>query len=122
MEGILANSYNGLTLEAVRREPWKLHVPRKAAHRVYWAQHPNKIHMNLDHAVLNNLADDISEKGNLTEIHPEQTKQLQKLAVEIRRELGDWNRAGTDRPAYSYHGNLNNPNWKKKRRRAPARQ
>ena len=36
--------YNGLTLEAVRREPWKLHLPRKAAHRVYWAQHPKKIY------------------------------------------------------------------------------
>ena len=54
--------YNGLTLEAVRRGPWKLHLPRKAAHRVYWAQHPKKKYMNLDHAVLNNLADDISEK------------------------------------------------------------
>ena len=72
--------------------------------------------------MLNNLADDISEKRDLTEIHPEQTKELQKLAAEIRSELGDWNMEGTDRPAYSYPGNLNNPNWKKKRRRAPARQ
>ena len=52
----------------------------------------------------------------------EQTKNLQKLAAEIRLELGDWNIAGTDRPAYSYPGNLSNPNWKTKRRRAPARQ
>ena len=34
--------YNGLTLEAIRRGPWKLHLPRKAAHRVYWAQQPKK--------------------------------------------------------------------------------
>jgi hypothetical protein len=98
-----------------------LHLPRKAAHRVYWAQHPKKIHLNLDHAVLNNLADDISEKRDLTEINPEQTKELQKLAAGIRSELGDWNMEGTDRPRYSYPGNLNNPNWRKERQRAPAR-
>ena len=34
--------YNGLTLEAIRRGPWKLHLPRKAANRVYWAQQPKK--------------------------------------------------------------------------------
>jgi arylsulfatase A-like enzyme len=107
--------YNGLTLEAIRRGPWKLHLPRRAAHRVYWAQHPKKIYLNLDHAMLNNLTDDISEKRDLTEINPEQTKELQELAAEIRSELGDWNMEGMDRPAYSYPGNLNNPNWKKKR-------
>ncbi|TWU32543.1 sulfatase-like hydrolase/transferase [Novipirellula artificiosorum] len=104
--------YNGLTLEAIRRGPWKLHLPRQAAHRVYWAQHPKKTYMNLDHAVLNHLGDDISEKQDLTQSVPEQTKELQKLAAKIRLELGDWNREGTDRPEYSYPGNLNNPNWK----------
>ena len=42
-------------------------------------------------------------------------------AAEVRLELGDWNREGTDRPAFSYPGNLNNPNWRKKHGRAPAR-
>ena len=114
--------YNGLTLEAVRREPWKLHLPRKAAQRVYWAQHPKKKYMNLDHAVLNNLADDISEIRDLTEINSDQTKELQKLAAEIRSELGDWNMEGTDRPAYSSPGDLNNPNWRKERRRVRSKQ
>lgn len=103
--------YNGLTLEAVRQGPWKLHLPRQAAHRVYWAQHPKKIYLNLDQAVLNHLDDDSSEKQNLTEIHPELTKALQTLAAEIRRELGDWDRDGTDRPDFTYPGNLNAPNW-----------
>jgi hypothetical protein len=80
------------------------------------------MYLNLDHAVLNSLADDIAEKRDLTEINSEKTKELQKLAAEMRSELGDWNMEGTDRPAYSYPGNLNNPNWRKERRRAPARQ
>ena len=37
--------YNGLTLEAVRSGPWKLHLPRKSARHVYWAQQPKKIHL-----------------------------------------------------------------------------
>ena len=45
------------------------------------------------------------------EIHPEQTNELQKLVAEIRLALGDWNRNGTDRPEFTYPGNLNAPNW-----------
>lgn len=106
--------YNGLTLEAVRREPWKLHLPRQAAHCVYWAQRPMSIHWNLDHPVLNNLADDIAEKINLSATNPEQTKELQKLATEFRHELGDWNLNGTDRPVSAYPGNLNLGSTQKK--------
>jgi len=112
--------YNGLTLEAIRRGPWKLHLPRQSAHRVYWARHPKKMYLNLDRPLLNNLADDISEKRDLTKTNPEQAEELQKLAAETRRELGDWDREGTDRPESTYPGNLNMPNWKKhKKRRKP---
>jgi arylsulfatase A-like enzyme len=108
--------YNGLTLEAVRREPWKLHLPRKAANCVYWAQRPKSIHWNLDHVVLNDLADDVTEKTDQAGSNPEQARELKKLAAKVRRELGDWNMEGTDRPAFPYPGNLNNPNWRRKRR------
>ena len=36
-----------------------------------------------------------------------QVEELQKLVMETRRELGDWNRDGTDRPDFTYPGDLN---------------
>lgn len=99
--------YNGLTLEAVRSGPWKLHLPRKVANRVYWAWQPNKMYLNLDRALLHNLDDDLGEKRDLSNTHGERARRLRKLAAETRRELGDWNRDGTDRPELAYPGNLN---------------
>ena len=107
--------YNGLTLEAVRRGPWKLHLPRKAANRVYWAKKKGA-YKNLNHFVLNNLSDDIAEKRNVAEEHPEQTEALEKLAADTRLELGDWNMDGSDRPKNDYPGHLNTPNFTKKRK------
>ncbi|MEI6892162.1 MAG: sulfatase-like hydrolase/transferase [Pontiella sp.] len=107
--------YNGLTLEAVRRGPWKLHLPRKSQNLVYWAK-KRGAYKNLDHVVLNNLSDDIAEKREVSQAHPEQVDALQKLAAEMREELGDWNVDGSDRPVNAYPGNLNSPNFTKKRR------
>ncbi len=99
--------YNGLTLEAVRRGPWKLHLPRTADQRVYWARHPRKTYLNLDHPVLNHLPDDLSETKDVAARYPDQTSRLQSLADEARQELGDWNRDGTDRADFAYPGDLN---------------
>ena len=94
-------------LEAVRSGPWKLHLPRKAAQRVYWAQQPQKMYLNLDRALLNNLDEDLGEKRDLSKSNTKQAKELQKLAAEMGRELGDWNSDGLDRPKLTYPGNLN---------------
>jgi len=108
--------YNGLTLEAVRSGPWKLHLPRKAAQRVYWAQQPQKMYLNLDRALLNNLDEDLGEKRDLSATNTEQAKELQKLAAEKRRELGDWNSDGTDRPEFAYAGDMNSGSQSSNRR------
>jgi len=110
--------YNGLTLEAVRRQQWKLHLPRKQANRVYWATYRLDPYKNLDHLVLNNLAADIGEKIDVAGQHAQKTEELKKLAEDIRHELGDWNRNGTDRPAFPYPGNLNRL---PRRQKAPAK-
>ncbi len=99
--------YNGLTLEAVRRGSWKLHLPREAANCVYWSQKPNIEYRNLDHVVLNDLSVDISEKHDFSKSNPEQTQALQKMASQMRLELGDWDKDGTDRPKSTFPGNLN---------------
>ncbi|MEP4077296.1 sulfatase-like hydrolase/transferase [Haloferula sp.] len=108
--------YNGLTLEAIRRGPWKMHLPRKSTNRVYWAGTKGE-YANLDHVVLNDLSGDLAEAENLAPSQPEKTKDLERLAAETRAELGDWNVKGTDQPKSSYPGNLNTPNWKKAPRR-----
>ena len=110
--------YNGLTLEAVRKEQWKLHLPRKHANRVYWAHSRFDPYRDLDHFVLNNLADDIAEKTDLAKQHAQKMAELKELMKSVRHELGDWNTDGTGRPAFTYPGDLNYPNWKKKRRGA----
>ncbi|WP_160168146.1 sulfatase-like hydrolase/transferase [Rhodopirellula sallentina] len=98
--------YNGLTLEAVRRGQWKLHLPRRAANRVYWAKRKGQ-YKNLDHVVLNNLEADLAEEQDLSNVNAERTDELKKLAAKTRRELGDWNKAGSDRPKSTYPGDLN---------------
>ena len=99
--------YNGLTLEAVRKEQWKLHLPRELANRVYWANNEFDPYRNLGHFVLNNLATDSAENTNAVQRQAEKTVELTGLAERFRHELGDWNRSGTDRPTFTYPGNLN---------------
>lgn len=102
--------YNGLTLEAVRSGPWKLHLPRQAENCVYWARAAKgHSYQNLDRVVLNNLNEDISEKKDLAQAHPGQRMELVRQASKMRLELGDWNWDGTGRPAFSYPGNLHDP-------------
>lgn len=67
-------------------------------------RNPNR---RTDRALLNNLDEDLGEKRDLSATNTEQAKELQKLAAEKRRELGDWNSDGTDRPKLAYPGNLN---------------
>ena len=112
--------YNGLTLEAVRLGAWKIHLPRQSTNRVYWARNKGDYN-NLDHVVLNNLSEDVSEKQDVSTGYPEQIDALQQLAEETRVELGDWNMEGRDRPANAYPGNLNRPSWIKSRKKAPAK-
>lgn len=107
--------YNGLTLEAVRRGPWKLHLPRKVANLVYWAKKKGD-YKNLNHFVLNNLSVDVAEKNDLATANPEKVQVLKTMAEETRKELGDWNQDGSDRSHNDYPGHLNTPNFTKKRK------
>ena len=59
--------FRGLTLEAVRSGPWKLHL---ASGELY------------------QLADDIGEKSNVAAAQPEQVKRLRAIADGMRGDLG----------------------------------
>ncbi|MGJ8655203.1 MAG: sulfatase family protein [Akkermansiaceae bacterium] len=105
--------YNGLNLQAIRNEQWKLHFPRTAEDQPYWAKkggggNPKKIHTTLKSPMLFNLDTDPAEKNNLISQHPEIVTELTKQATHIRKEIGDIHTTGThQRP----HG-LVNPNNK----------
>jgi len=112
MSGKIANSprdtfiyYNGLTLEAVRKGDWKIHLPRDPSlinSTVYWAKNRNK---KMEIPVLNNLSIDVSEKEIFK--NPKILNTLLLFSEDIRQELGDWDRPGTERPKSTFPGHLN---------------
>ncbi|BDS07211.1 arylsulfatase [Oceaniferula spumae] len=105
--------YNGLNLQAVRNEKWKLHFPRTAADQPYWAKkggkgNPKKILTSLEQPMLIDLQADVAEQKNVIAQHPEVAEELRKAAIQMRQEIGGLNVTGTDqRP----HG-LRNPQEK----------
>ena len=89
--------YNGVTLEAVRIGPWKLHLPRKSENLVYWATNQRWIKFrNLQKPFLINLDDDPAGEKNLVKDYPEKVKELQNFAAKMRVKLGDWNLEGRE--------------------------
>lgn len=66
--------YNANSLHALRRGEWKLHFYRKADGEV---------------KELYNLKEDVGEKNNLYTAHPGIVAELNALADDIRRDLGD---------------------------------
>jgi len=81
-------------LQAVRSGKWKLHLPLKQKKRNWGKPVPNSP------LQLYNLDDDISEKNNVADKHPDVVKRLLALAEKAREDLGDVNRKGKNqRPA-----------------------
>jgi len=103
--------YNGLNLQAVRNERWKLHLPRETADQPYWARRgagPRKPYVSLDEPLLFDLDEDPGESTNILAQHPEVTAELTAEAVRARAEIGDVDIKGSNqRP----HG-LVDPNLK----------
>ncbi|MGJ8644431.1 MAG: sulfatase family protein [Luteolibacter sp.] len=102
--------YNGLSLQGVRNEKWKLQLPRKIEDQPYWARKgggPRKPYLSLKEPLLFDMKEDMGEKKNVISEHPEVEIELQKVAERVRKELGDVNIIGSDqRP----HGLMNAQN------------
>lgn len=91
--------YNGLNLQAVRNEQWKLHLPRTKDDQPYWAKKgaaPRKPYVTLDTPLLFDLDADAGEQHNVIAQHPELADELMKQAERARKEIGDINVVGTD--------------------------
>lgn len=94
--------YNCENLQAVRHGDWKLHLPRKAQQIPIWDK--NKQFTNLDEPVLYNLRNDQGESENLAQANPDVVRQLQGLATEKRKELGEYMQRGkAQRPTGSIY-------------------
>lgn len=85
--------YYGGELRAVRRGPWKLYFPHRT--RSYMGVQPGQdgypgpyAYLQVDHE-LYNLENDISETRNVYQDHPGIVAELESLAEQARRELGD---------------------------------
>ena len=85
--------YYGRELQCVRQGPWKLHFPHK--YRSYETVEPKNDGLPGPYATgrtgleLYNLNDDISERNNIIDKHPEVVKKLKALAQSARVQLGD---------------------------------
>lgn len=90
--------YNGTNLQAVRQGDWKLHLPRTTRDQPFWSKKPrrNRGFVTLDELQLFDLSNDVGERRNVADHHPDVVARLQKQAEAIRRELGDVRTHGTD--------------------------
>jgi arylsulfatase len=80
-------------LHAVRRGKWKLALPDRKRFHGY-----AKDKIPVTAPQLYDLEADLSEKHDVAREHPEITRQLLKLAEEVRAELGDVSVARKERP------------------------
>ena len=90
--------YNGINLQAVRSDKWKLHLPRTVSDQPFWAKKSRDGggFVALDKPALFNLQTDIAEENDLSEEHPSVVALLTKEANRVRDELGDIGIMGTD--------------------------
>ncbi len=102
--------YNGMNLQAVRRGPWKLHIPRTLEDQPFWSQKSKEKPFSgnylkdisckglpaLTKPLLFNLDRDMGELQNVAKQHPDIVKELQAEAERVRAELGDIDVVGSD--------------------------
>lgn len=102
--------YNGANLQAVRKDKWKLHLPRTLEDQPFWSKKmigkpfkgKNLKNISckglevLTRPLLFNLEKDMGELTDISHKHPEVVKELLLEAERIRKELGDVDLVGTD--------------------------
>lgn len=102
--------YNGMNLQAVRRGPWKLHLPRTIEDQPFWSAKGDKKPFKgtnlkniscsglkvLSRPLLFNLDRDVGELTDISKQHPEIVNELLIEAERIRLELGDVHHIGND--------------------------
>jgi len=85
--------YNCENLQAVRFGDWKLHLPRTSQQLPFWDK--NKAFTKLTKPVLYNLREDRAEEHDVAAENPQIVKQIQEIASNARRELGEYLQRGS---------------------------
>ena len=80
--------YNDKNLQAIRREDWKMHLPRTLEDIPWWQQFGKETFKELEDPFLVNLSSDIGESKNASSDNPELVKELLSEARIARRALG----------------------------------
>ncbi len=80
-------------LQAVRRDQWKLVLPRPAKPK--WCSWSARMIDQVNGPELYDLVADVGETRSVAAERPEVVAELQSLIEEARRELGDFNRVGS---------------------------
>ena len=92
--------YNCENLQAIRRDQWKLHLPRRQKQLPFWDK--NRAFSNLRKPVLYDLHADEGETTNVASSHTDVVKELMQLAEEARADLGEFLQRGkSQRPTGS---------------------
>lgn len=92
--------YNDNNLQAIRKNEWKIHLPRTLEDIPWWQKAGKETFFELSEPFLVNLKDDIGETANLASSNPELVEELLSEAQSTRRSLGsaqDWGAEQRDR-------------------------
>ena len=84
--------YNCENLQAIRRSPWKLHLPRNKEQLPFWDK--NKAFANLQNPVLYNLRIDEAETTDVAADNPDVVQGMMELAESVRENLGEFMQRG----------------------------
>jgi len=84
--------YNCENLQAIRRGPWKIHLPRSQEQLPFWEK--NKTFANLQTPVLYNLHLDESESADVAADNPQVVNDMMELAEAVRADLGEFRQRG----------------------------
>lgn len=98
--------YNDNNLQAVRRNHWKIHLPRTPEDIPWWQQAGNKGFTELKEPFLVNLNEDMGESVNVAESNPKMVEDLLKEAEETRASLGNARSRGIDQRSIGDSGDL----------------
>ena len=84
--------YNCENLQAIRRGPWKLHLPRSQDQLPFWEK--NKAFANLKTPVRYNLDSDKTESTNVASHNPEIVRELMGHSKSARENFGEFMQRG----------------------------
>ncbi len=80
--------YNDNNLQAIRKNNWKLHLPRQLEDVPWWQKAGRERFTPLAEPFLVNLGTDIGETRNVAAAQPEIVAELTEEATSVRRALG----------------------------------